>query len=371
MQNSGATLNIHHKPVLPFYSSLGPKKLQKIDPLPIGIKIKSFKIEPVSSSRSQGAKAVNLGTTIKLPNFVNSQPSSVNICRDRVFTKSLDFNLRSYTQPDRITQPKPCNSGGKKNFWRHWLLLVGSTVLMLPLLFQTSTQASNFFEKAKIYLELNSQQVMSFPGSGRIHLQNNQASTFNQAIRQARAIEPNSPFYQQAQADIIRWSEVILDIAQGRANQEDFAGAIAAAELIPQDEASARFVAQQATEAVERWQIKMQRQNLYQNYLAGAKILINPNQASSYNLAIRILQQISPGVEEYPEARNLIRQWSKQIYIIANDHAAKGDFKQAIEVAALVPKDSPYYQEAKNSMIRWKEYSSIKHSLYNPSIDHH
>ncbi len=361
MQNCGATLNIHQHPVLPFSGSPGQKKLKKIAPLPIGMKIKSFKIKDVNSSRALIAKDANLGTTVRLPNFVRSQPSPVNISTERVVTESLNFCSRSYPQPDRVTQPKPCNSGATKRFWWHWLLLVGSTILMLPMLFQTSSQARNLLETAKIYLELNSQQAISLPDSGRIHLQNNQASSYNRAIRQAKTIEPDSPFYQQAQADIIRWSEVILDIAQGRANQEDFAGAIAAAKLIPQDETSAEFIAQQATEAVVHWQLRAQRQNLYQNYLAAAKIIINPSQASSYNRAIRILRQIPPGVKEYQEAQNLIRQWSQQIYLIANHRAAKGDFKQAIEAAALVPKDSPYYQEAKNSMIRWKEFRSIKH----------
>ena len=364
----GATFNIHQQPVLPLSNPPSRKQLKKIAPLPIGVKIKSFKIEDANSSRSPIAKAVNLGTTVRLPNFVHSQPSPLDIFTDRIVTKSLNFCSPSYSQPDGGTQPKPCKSGSTKRFWWHWLLLVGSTILMLPILFQTSSQARNLLERAKVYLELNSQQATSMPDTGRIHLQNNQASQFNRAIRQARSIEPDSPFYQQAQADIIRWSAVILDIAQGRASQGDFADAIAAAKLVPQDETSVRFIAQQAAEAIEHWQLRAQRQNLYQHSLAEAKKLINPNQASSYNQAIRILRQISPGIKEYPEAQNLISQWSKQIYLIASHRAARGDFKQAIAAAALVPKDSPYYQEARNSMIRWKEFKPIKHSWYNPTI---
>ena len=220
MQNCGATLNIHQKPVLPFSSPPSQKKLQKIAPLPIGMKIKSFKINAVNSSRSPAAKAGNLGMTVRLPNFVNLQPYPLNVITERVVTKSLDFAPHSYPQPDRVTQPKPCNSGASKRFWWYWLLLVGSTILMLPILFQTSSQANNLLDRIKIYLELNSQQAINPPQSGRIYLQDSQASTFNRAIRQARTIEPDSPFYQQAQADIIRWSQVILDIAQGRASED-------------------------------------------------------------------------------------------------------------------------------------------------------
>ncbi|WP_026102920.1 hypothetical protein [Pleurocapsa sp. PCC 7319] len=381
MHNCGATLNIYKSPVLPFISPPVQKKLHKITPLPIGLKIKSFKIEDVNYSRStslmNGAQsrrqsptdeAIKLEATVRLPSFVHSSPIPLNIFSNQVVTKSRDFVSYSDSQPDQIIQSKPVYSGANHRFWWRWLLIVGCSILMLPLLFQTSSQASNLLEKVKMHLQLNSHQARSFPNSGRIHLQDNQASSFNRAIRKARAIEPDSPFYHQAQVDINRWSEVILDIAQGRADEEDFAGAIAAAQLIPQDESSAEFVAQEATDAILHWQLKAQRQNLYQNYLAGAKKIINPNQASSYNQAIRILRQISPGVEEYDEAQSLIRQWSKQIYLIANDRAAKGEYQQAIEAAALIPQDFPYYQQAKNSILRWQEFSSIGHVLHSPPI---
>jgi hypothetical protein len=205
----------------------------------------------------------------------------------------------------------------------------------------------NPLENAKIYTDLNSQQVDNLPDSGRIYLKNNQASTFNRAISQAREIQPDSPFFQQAQADIARWSEVILDIAHGRANEGDLTSAIAAAELTPQDDSSTKLIAQEATKALQTWQSRAQKQNLYQNYLAQAKTSIKPGQASSYNQAIGILQKINSKVEEYSEAQDLIKQWNKQIYLIANRRAANGDLKQALAAAALLSKKSPYYQEAK------------------------
>ncbi len=200
----------------------------------------------------------------------------------------------------------------------------------------------------KIYTDLNSQQADYLPDSTKIYLKNNQASTFNRAINKAQEIQSDSPFFQQAQTDITRWSEVILDIAYGRADEGDLTGAIAAAKLAPQDDSPTKLIAQKATEAVQIWQSRARKQNLYQNYLAQAKTTIKPGQASSYNKAIGILQKISPEVKEYSEAQDLIAQWNEQIYLIANRRAASGNLKQAAAAAALLSRNSPYYQEAKN-----------------------
>ena len=209
-------------------------------------------------------------------------------------------------------------------------------------------------ENVKIYTNLNSQQVDYLPNSGKIYLENNQASTFNRAIGEAREIQPGSPFFQQAQADITRWSEVILDIAYGRASEGDLTGAIAAAKLMPQGDSLIKSLAQETAEAIESWQLRARKQNLYQNYLIHAKASIKPGQASSYNKAIGILQKINSEVEEYSEAQELIKQWNKQIYLIANRRAANGDLKQAAAAAALLPKNSPYYLEAKKLQMSTK-----------------
>lgn len=211
------------------------------------------------------------------------------------------------------------------------------------------TQSLDYFDNRnpKIYTDLNSQQADYLPDSSRIYLKNNQASTFNRAINKAKEIQPDSPFFQQAQVDITRWGEVILDIAYGRAIEGDLTGAIAAAKLTPQDDSSTQLIAQKATEAIQTWQSRAQKQNLYQNYLAQAKATVKPGQASSYNQAIGILQKINSEVEQYSEAQDLIRQWNEQIYLIANRRAASGDLKQAAAAAALLSQDSPYYQKAK------------------------
>lgn len=72
-----------------------------------------------------------------------------------------------------------------------------------------------------------------------------QISAFNQAIQQARRIPKTDPAYAQAQQDIDRWSQLILRVAEQRANQgnggsrrrvvQNYRSAIAAAKLVPRD----------------------------------------------------------------------------------------------------------------------------------------
>ena len=358
MQNCGAILKINRQPVLPFISPPLMKQLQEISSMPIGTKIKSFQIKRVSSSST----SPNSRATVKLPNFTQTPSLSLDIFADRVISKSISFYLQSYTYSDRVVPTAENISSSTKRFWWNLLLSIGTIILFIPFLLQTSSQARDLLERAKIYLELDSPEAVSIPNSGKHHLQDNQASHFNRAIRQARTIEPYSPFYEDAKLDIIRWSEVILDIAQGRASRGDFNGAIAAAKLIPQDEASVHFIAQQATKSSEHWQRRARQQNINRSSLEEAKKLINPTQASSYSQAIGVLRRIVPGGQGYQEAQSLIEQWSRQIYLIANYRASKGNYAQAIEAANLVPKDSPYYQGARNAMIKWRKFMPTEHS---------
>ena len=359
MQHDGV-LSINQQPVLPLTELPYVKKLTEIASMPIGAKMKSFQIRKANSLTKINSKSS--GARIDLPNFAQAQSLSLDIFTDRVLAKSINFYAQSYNHASRFTPIRNKATSSHKRFWLRWLLLIGSTILLLPLLLQPSSQARDLLERAKIYLELDSSQAMILPNGGRYHLQDNQASLFNRAIGQARTIKPNSPFYQDAKTDIIRWSEVILDIAQGRASQKDFAGAIAAAKLIPQDDTSVSFIAQQATKSIERWQKRARQQKIEQYSLEEAKKLIHPTQASSYSQAIKIVRQLTPEMEGYQEAQTLTKQWSRQIYLIANYRASRGDFKQAIAAATLVPKDSPYYHGARNAIVKWKEFVSFNHS---------
>lgn len=341
------------QPVLPFAHPSGFQKLREIPSVPIGTKLKLFQIKRANCL--SGSNSENLAALVKLPYIASKPPLNLDIFSNRFLDKSLGFYAYNYLYPYKVVSQIKKTSSSSKRFWWHWLLFISSFILFLPWLSYNSTQARNLLGRAKVYLELNAEQAKEIPDSGRMYLQDNQASQFNQAIRQARVIEPDSPFYEDAKEDIWRWSKVILDIAQGRASQGDLAGAIAAAQLIPQDEPSVDFLSRQATKSIDNWRERAKQQNLDRYSLEEAQKLIAPTQASSYSKAIGVLRNISPGTKEYQEAQNLIEQWSREIYMIANYRAAKGNFKQAIEAANLVPKDSIYYHGAENAMIRWKQ----------------
>lgn len=365
MSNYDTRLTIDREPVLPFIRNSVMQQLREIPSLPIGRKVKSFKIKQANSSPRNNQK--NSSELVKLPNIKSTPTINLDIFANRLLTKSLGFYAYNYLYPYQIVSQIEHKTSSSKRFWWHWLLFISSVILFLPWLSYNSSQARNLLGRAKIYLELNAQQTQEIPESGNVYLQDNQASHFNRAIRQARTIEPNSPFYEDAREDLLRWSKVILDIARGRASQGDLAGAIAAAKLIPQDEPSIDFVSRQAKVSIEHWTKRANQQNLNEYSLEEAKKLISPRVASSYSQAIGVLRQISPGTEEYQEAQKLIEEWSKEIYLIANYRAARGNFKQAIEAASLVPKDSLYYQGAENAMIKWKQFLKLQANVDYPS----
>ncbi|MEQ8971425.1 MAG: caspase family protein [Coleofasciculus sp. C1-SOL-03] len=185
---------------------------------------------------------------------------------------------------------------------------------------------------------------------GRI--QPNQASLFSQAIAQAQKIQPGEPLYQEAQQDIQRWSQVILDLAEGRAKQGNFASAIAAAKLVPSTNSS---IYNRAQSAIKTWQTQAKQQQQNQAIIQAAKQQLRRNQASSYNRAINTLSKIPPGQPGYDQAQQLIDQWSRQIYLIANSRAWRGQLSLAIKTAALVPPDTPSYPAAQQAIARWQK----------------
>lgn len=133
----------------------------------------------------------------------------------------------------------------------------------------------------------------------------NQASDFVEAIKVARQIQPKQPLYDVAQQDINRWSTVILDMAQGRAQRatigspmdvaQNYSGAIRAAGLVPTDRP-----------------------------------------------------------EIYNSAQQAIAQWSQMILDLAKGQAEAGDLDRAIQVAELIPPEAPTYGNAQEAIAGWR-----------------
>ncbi len=173
------------------------------------------------------------------------------------------------------------------------------------------------------------------------------ASLFNDAIERARQVPVGDPQYDQAQADIARWSQVILDLAEGRAATGNFDGAIAAAGLVPADQADTYA---QAQSAIQRWQQRKTNRQLLQQ----AQSMLQPDQATSFKEAITIAQQIPADFPEYAVAQERISQWSQDILVIARARAAAGDFAGAIAAAERVPPNTSAYDQAQQEIQTWR-----------------
>jgi uncharacterized caspase-like protein len=173
------------------------------------------------------------------------------------------------------------------------------------------------------------------------------ASRFNDAIEEARQVAVGDEFYDQAQADIARWSRIILDLAQGRAANGDFDDAIAAAALVPQDQGESYALAQSE---IQKWQ----QQKVNRQLLQDAQARLQPDQATSFEEAIQLAQQIPPDTPEYDTAQQRINQWSQDILVIARARAAAGQLPGAIAAAELVPPGTSAYDQAQEEIGRWQ-----------------
>lgn len=209
----------------------------------------------------------------------------------------------------------------------------------------------------------------------RILIRSNQVSQLGQAIDRVSQIKPGQPLYDQAQELTQRWSQVILDTAEGRALQGDPQGAIAAARLIP---ASQPALYARAQDWIAQWRKMPPKPKATQpqlpkttkaamiavqktatttapDPLTQAKNLIEVGSASSYNRAIAIARQIKPSDPNYPEARQFIAQWSRTILTLAENRANRGKYYIAIQTAKLVTPDTPAYPAAQKALAQWSQ----------------
>ncbi|MBE9158672.1 caspase family protein [Nodosilinea sp. LEGE 06152] len=173
------------------------------------------------------------------------------------------------------------------------------------------------------------------------------ASLFNDAIEQARQVPAGDPAYDQAQADIARWSQVIVDLAEGRAASGDLDGAISAARLVPEDQGEVWGLAQAR---IQQWEQRQVNRRLLQE----AQSVLQPDQATSFQTAIAIAQQIPPDYPESVVAQDRIDQWSRDILAIARARAADGQLPGAISAAGLVPPGTSAYDQAQEAIRQWQ-----------------
>jgi len=132
----------------------------------------------------------------------------------------------------------------------------------------------------------------------------NQASDFADAIAKARQIKLDQPLFEEAHIDIDRWSRVILDMAQGRADRRNGSSTPTAA-------------------------------NNYGAAIASAQLVPNDN----------------PQI--YAQAQQAIAQWSQLILDLADDRAKDGNYDLAIKAAQLIPQNTPHYAAAQAAIAKW------------------
>ena len=181
----------------------------------------------------------------------------------------------------------------------------------------------------------------------RTAIQPTQVSQFSEAIAKARRIQSGEPFYDEAQQDIRSWSQVILDVAEGRATSGNLDGAIAAARVMPYD--NAEFY-QKAKDRIAFWK---QRQNSRATIAAAQKIP-RSGQASSYQKGIVKLREVSIEHPEYETAQRLADEWSQRIFSIAQARAAQGRLREAVQAAVLVPAGTSAYEPTQQAIKRWQ-----------------
>lgn len=212
---------------------------------------------------------------------------------------------------------------------------------------QRNDQFATLLDQAQQGYQSTNQTNQSVLDSARMMIEPISASLFSDAIERARQVPVGDPYYDQAQTDINRWSQVILDLAEGRAATGNFDQAIAAAQLVPDDRAE---IYQTAQERIQHWQQQKTNQNLLQQ----AQGMLVPDQATSLQAAINLVKQIPPDYPEAEIAQKRIDQWSQDILVIARARAAAGQYPGAISAAQLVPEGSSSFDQAQQEIQRWQ-----------------
>lgn len=177
-----------------------------------------------------------------------------------------------------------------------------------------------------------------------------QASALSLAIQRARRIRAGQPYYGEAQRDIRQWSETILALAQNRAAQANqgsstitayhYHSAILAAKLVPVDQSTIYTTAQHS---IRQWG---------QGILAVAQTHANQDKLG---LAVQVAQLIPANTPVFPDAQTAIAQWSQRLMTQAQTQANTGQLPSAIQTAQQIPLNTPGYEAAQVAIAQWQD----------------
>ncbi len=212
---------------------------------------------------------------------------------------------------------------------------------------QRDSAFSSILTRARAGVAEAQQYNASVLTDARTSIQPTQASGFANAIAKARLIRPGQPYYDEAQQDIRSWSQIILDIAEGRATSGNLDGAIAAAGVMPADSPEFR---KKSRERIVFWQQRQRSREV----IAAAQEIPRSGQASTYQKGIVKLQEVPIEHPEYETAQRLSDEWSDRIFSIAQARAAQSRWGAAIQAAVLVPAGTTAYEPTQAAIKRWQ-----------------
>jgi hypothetical protein len=178
----------------------------------------------------------------------------------------------------------------------------------------------------------------------------NKPSDLIQAIANTEKIKSRENLDQKSQENIQIWQQMILELAQEKAQKKEYTDAINTAELITKNTP----LYPQAQALIKTWQLTAKQYISNQTLLDAAKGLIIPGQASTYNRAIEVAKKVPPEQPGFEIAQTYINQWSEQILELAKTRAAQGEIRVAIETATLVPNQTIAYEDAQDAIQKWR-----------------
>ncbi|MEL6130647.1 MAG: hypothetical protein AAFR24_02655 [Cyanobacteria bacterium J06627_3] len=184
------------------------------------------------------------------------------------------------------------------------------------------------------------------------------------AIQAMERIDNGSPFYDDAQTHLVRWSNQLSDLQQlygatlvANLNQKgSLKLAVEQAQAIGPD----RPLRQQAQTLVAHWSKEIQRIE-DRPFLARAQQLADNGDKVSLEAAIAEARNVEQGRALRIDAQTKIAQWTKQIQVLedqplystALDLASKGKLPAAIKEARKIQQGRALYSQAQVSIKEW------------------
>ncbi len=178
-------------------------------------------------------------------------------------------------------------------------------------------------------------------------------ASLQEAVQEASRIAPGRALYKQAQEKIAQWTETMqrqqdqpyLDQARTLANGGDLPAAIAAAQQIK----SGRALYREAQNEISGWQADLEgQQRLQEAYNAAT-----PGTPEALSSAIRLARQVPSISKSKADARDMVSRWSSQLLTMAQDRSAY-NIGEAIAIAKMIPSGTDAYEEAQTQIQSWQ-----------------